>query len=1033
MSHLRTHKLPFVRISLSLTIVLMYCYCAPSLSLAQSSDEPVIRSLVERFFIAYQKEDLAGIESLLDDKSPELAATKQRIQKVFTDTEQLEIKGPAIRKLKVEGTTALVRVNLEMSAIDRKTKAAAPGLGKMDLTVRAAKEGDEWKVWQFLPSADDFAALFVAAKTDEERKSLLAAEPEMLTIEMQKAVIRRGNRYLAQESFPQAIAIYNIAVNLGETLGDKIAISQPLSNIGMAHKGEGNYAQALEFFLKSLKLATEAGDKSMVGIVLNNAGLIYSAQGNYVQALEAFQKSRAICEEIGNKVVVARAINNLGMVHYLQRNYSEALQYFEQSLKLKEQLNDKPGSMSTLNNIGLIYFDQGDSAHALDYYRRSRQLAEELDTKEILGSTILNLGDIYHFQADYDLALKTYEQGLSIAEGIGAKGLVSEALTRIANTDYSRGDFEKSLQHSERAAEIAKQIGSPQLTWYAKALAGRAYEARNQPGPARLAFEEAISVIEDIRALLAGNEQQQEQFFENKLLPYQGMAQLLAGQNKNGEALAYAERAKARVLLDVLRSGRVNVAKAMTPPEQERERKLNSDLVSIDNQISRERARSKPDPSNLADLHGRLQKARVDYESFQTSLYVAHPELRVQRGEAQPVTAEELAALIPDAPDANGALLEYVVTDDKVYLFVATRKSTPDQPPDVKPDVKLTVKPNVNLDVKSYVIDINRKDLADQAERFRKQLAARDLGFRDAARRLYDLLLKPAAAQLNGKTALIVVPDDALWELPFQALQSAQNHFLLEDYAISYAPSLTVLREMIKLRRNRNQVARNSVSLLAMANPLLGTRTKERVKLTLRDEQLDSLPEAENEVKALAQLYGAAHSKVYVGEEAREETFKAEAPNATILHLATHGILNNASPMYSRVVLAQNDGAASEDGMLEARELIKMDLKADLVVLSACETARGRVGAGEGVIGFTWALFVAGSPTTLVSQWKVDSVSTTQLMLEFHRKLKNEFDAGKKRAAAAGALRQAAIRLMRSNEYRHPFYWAGFVVVGDGF
>jgi CHAT domain-containing protein len=298
---------------------------------------------------------------------------------------------------------------------------------------------------------------------------------------------------------------------------------------------------------------------------------------------------------------------------------------------------------------------------------------------------------------------------------------------------------------------------------------------------------------------------------------------------------------------------------------------------------------------------------------------------------------------------------------------------------------------------------------------------------------LYDLLLKPAATQLAGKSSLIIVPDDVLWELPFQALQSAQNRFLLEDYAISYAPSLTVLREMIKLRRNRNQKPGNSVSLLAMANPALGSKTKERVKLALRDEKLDSLPEAENEVKALAQLYGAAHSKVYVGAEAREERFKAEAPNATILHLATHGILNDASPMYSQIVLSQNDSTAGEDGLLEAWEIMKLDLKADLVVLSACETARGRVGAGEGVIGLTWALFVAGSPTTLVSQWKVDSTSTTQLMLEFHRNLKSEMNDGKRRIGAAGALRQAAMKLLHTNEYRHPFYWAGFVVVGDGF
>jgi CHAT domain-containing protein/Tfp pilus assembly protein PilF len=988
---------------------------ASALSFAQSTDEAAVRALVERFFVAYQKEDMPGIESLLSAKSPDFAATKQRIQKTFTDAEQLEIKDLTDRRLTVDGAKAVVRVNLQMTAIDRKTKAAAAGFGKMALTLRAAKEDDVWRVWQLIPSGDDFAAALIDVKTEEERKSLLAAEPEMVTIAMERAVTRQANRYLRQDDFAQAIAAYNLAIGLAEKLRDTLGIAQPLNNIGLIQKAQGNYQQALDTFERTLKLGAELGDKAVQEAALNNIGLINSSQGSYAQALEAFQKSLVLSQEIGSKSTIARAINNLGMVHYLQRNYDQALQYFEQSMSLKEQLNDKPGTVSGLSNIGVIYFDQGDFAHALDYYQRSQKLAEELGNKELLASILVNIGDIYNYQTSYDLALKTYERSLAISEEIGTKNLLSETLSHIGDTFYVQGNFEKALQYSERAGEVGKQIGSPERLWYARTLAGKAHFARNRLDQARQAFEEAIAVIESIRARLAGNEQQQEQFFENKLSPYQGMVQLLIAQNKTGEALAYAERAKARVLLDVLRSGRVNIAKAMTTQDQEHERKLNNDLVSINNQISRESLRSRPDSSHLTDLQEQLQRARVDYESFQTGLYVAHPELRVQRGEAQPVTAEEVAALIPDA---NGALLEYVVTDDKVLLFVATR-----------PPAKAQNTPNV----KSYVIDIKRKDLVEKAERFRRQLAARDLGFRETALGLYDLLLKPAAAQLSGKSALIIVPDDALWELPFQALQPAQNRFLLEDYAISYAPSLTVLREMIKLHRNRNQKAGNSVSLLAMANPALGSKTKDRARLTLKDDQLASLPEAENEVKALAQLYGAARSKVYIGEQAREERFKAEAPNATILHLATHGILNDASPMYSQVVLSQNEGAASEDGLLEAWEIMKLDLKADLVVLSACETARGKVGAGEGVIGLTWALFVAGSPTTLVSQWKVDSISTTQLMLEFHRNLKNDFGSGKKQIGAAGALRQTAMKLLHTNEYRHPFYWAGFVVVGNGF
>jgi CHAT domain-containing protein len=141
-------------------------------------------------------------------------------------------------------------------------------------------------------------------------------------------------------------------------------------------------------------------------------------------------------------------------------------------------------------------------------------------------------------------------------------------------------------------------------------------------------------------------------------------------------------------------------------------------------------------------------------------------------------------------------------------------------------------------------------------------------------------------------------------------------------------------------------------------------------------------------------------------------------------------MLNNASPMYSHLVLAPGD--KNEDGLLEAWEIMQLDLKADLAVLSACETARGRFGAGEGMIGLTWSLFVAGVPTTVVSQWKVESASTRDLMVSFHRGLSSSPRDSKAKATKTEALRRASLKLLKNPETSHPFYWAGFVLVGDG-
>jgi CHAT domain-containing protein len=298
-------------------------------------------------------------------------------------------------------------------------------------------------------------------------------------------------------------------------------------------------------------------------------------------------------------------------------------------------------------------------------------------------------------------------------------------------------------------------------------------------------------------------------------------------------------------------------------------------------------------------------------------------------------------------------------------------------------------------------------------------LASRDLRAAETARRLYDVVLGPMRSALTGKTSLVVVPDGFLWNLPFQALRDAAGRYLVESAAVSYVPSITVLRETMRTRDARTGTA----SLLAFGNP---AAAPEGAVEGTRRSGAGPLPESEREVRQIAPLYGPA-TRVYTGADAREDRWKAEAPSYRVLHLATHGVLDNASPLYSHLVLAPSMAGGGDDGLLEGWEIMNMQLHADLVILSACETARGRVAAGEGVIGLTWAVFVAGSPATLVSQWQVDSASSTALMVAFHR----EWRGGQRDMSKARALQQAALEVLHTPGRSHPFYWAGFILAGD--
>jgi CHAT domain-containing protein len=208
---------------------------------------------------------------------------------------------------------------------------------------------------------------------------------------------------------------------------------------------------------------------------------------------------------------------------------------------------------------------------------------------------------------------------------------------------------------------------------------------------------------------------------------------------------------------------------------------------------------------------------------------------------------------------------------------------------------------------------------------------------------------------------------------------------------------------------------------VAVGNPVVAARTVATMRAILRDAPLGDLPDAANEARAVGRMY--AQPRVLIGAEAREERVKDAAPSSDVLHFATHALVNDSQPLYSSIVLAGGD--AAEDGLLEAREILGSDLRADLVVLSACSTARGEISPGEGLVGLTWSFLIAGASSTVAAQWPVVSKSTAELMIAFHKQLTSSPSMGK-----AEALRQAQLGIMRKRGYEHPFYWSPFVLVG---
>lgn len=1029
--------------------------CAPPAGAAQTADEAAVRALVEKFFAAYQREDLEGLSALWSQESPDLAAHRQAMERTFADQEKIEVRGLSVGELKVSGDKASARVSFEAAS-----GRPAAGFVKTSRTLHFVKAGEGWKVWRYVSAEQELAAELAAAATAENRRALLGGRPELQNAELVGELLRHGRTLMAQGEFERASDLVSISLSVAERVGDRPGVATALRLTGNVHASRGDNVEALEYYRKSRKLSEELGDKPgvagslnnsgsvldslgdyvraledyqrglviateikhqhLVTLLLNNIGLIYRKQGDIMLALDYLQRSQKIAEASGDRAALSLSLLNIGAIHSSQGNYPQALEYYQKSLAIQEELGAKWAIPRILGNIGLAHTYQRNYPLALEFHQKTLKMAEELGDKEVIAGSLNNIGNVYEAQGDYPRALEYFRKSLELAEAMGNKVIVADSWRDLAETYYLTGEYRKAIEHAERASALSLEGDMPDFYWWARTVVGKSRLALGEGEAARQPLLDAISTVEELRWRVVGGEQERQRFFETKVAPYYAMVELLLSQGDDFQALAYAERAKGRVLHDVLSNGRVNIIKAMTAEEQRRERALNEEISALNTRIYRERQQTRPDAARLADLDARLRRARLEYESFLTSLYVAHPELKVRRGEPPPLTREQVEALLPDS---KAALLEFVVADQGVRLFVVTRAEGA----------------RGGLELKTYRLGVKSEELAALVADFRGRLAERNLEFQEVARRLYDLLLRPASAQLRRKTLLAVVPDGVLWELPFQALRPSEDAYLIESAALFYAPSLGVLHAMRGLpgagaaRQSRPRPStRGHSDLLAFGNPALGREVVERVRAVHRDEKLGPLPEAEREVNMLRELYGPSRSRVYVGAQAREGLAKAEVGDYRVVHFATHGILDDQNPMYSHVLLSQAEEGRGEDGLLHAWEIMNLDLRAEMVVLSACQTGRGRVGAGEGIVGMSWALFVAGSPRTVVSHWKVESSSTTRLMVEFHRALLAAGARPGGRSAKADALRAAGLALLNDSRYRHPFYWAGFAMVGDG-
>jgi CHAT domain-containing protein len=899
-------------------------------------------------------------------------------------------------------------------------------------------------------SESDLIAALINAKSADERKQLLEENQTVDIPALAQRIIDQAVKSADEKAFNEAIAYASLYSFITGEYGTKNEYATALYVLASIYYFQGNTETAFKYFDKSAETAEEAGEKSLLLKLFNftatarrdigdyehsltdaEKGLKLSVElkdkeeegkaqfslgaanymlGDFAQAIKYYEDSKETFQKIDHKIGIQTVIDAIGTVYGTQGNYAQSVNYYKQSIALAESIDSKSGIALSANNLGVIYFFQGNYRNAVEMFLQSLKIAEEIDDKKTVALDLGNTGIAYFALGDNEKSLEYSHKSFALAEQLGDKERISESLNNIAQTLNKIGNFAEALSASERAITVARQIKHWERLSEAHLTAGKIYSSLKRFDKAKENYDQAITILELLRSNVVGGGQARSLFLSDKISPYHLMIDLLQRQRRTSEAFVYAEKARGRVLLDLLKDAGSKIKQAMTGAEKEIAARLKKNVSNLTMEILAEENKEKPDQKLLDETEGQLLKARQQEEDFLTRTYAAHTELKRRDTGAKTITLAQTNDLLKNQ---SAAALEYVWSADYVGLFVIT--------PNEKGD-----NPIINY----FRLQISPEELGKRIEKFVKAVTDRRADFDVSARNLYEALIPPAALEKAGKNTLCLIPDGLVWKVPFQALQKG-DRFLIEDYAVFSAPSLSVLNAAGK---SSDQADNATDELLIFANPSFSFANKgnyrNKRRINIRGKKLTPLPEAENEGKAIVRMF-SRKSKLYLRAEAQESRFKKEAANYKILHFAAHGFFDDADPMYSYLVLAPGLPKDGEDGLLTANEIMSLDLNADMAILSACDTAVGEYRAGEGVIGMTWAFMAANVPTIVSSQWSVETTGTTKLMIEYYSALKSSGLKSEGGAVKAKALRQAQMKLLKNEKYSLPYYWAGFTVIGS--
>jgi CHAT domain-containing protein/tetratricopeptide (TPR) repeat protein len=821
------------------------------------------------------------------------------------------------------------------------------------------------------------------------------ADAEKLIAEAEALTEKR-----TETSYEQAIEKYLAAVSIWRSLNDKPMEAATIYEAGWLYGDIGQYQKALDCYSQALTLYKALGNHKSEANTLNNTAWIYGELGENQTALEMYEQVVEANKKLGATDAVA--LSNIASSYAKLGQYQRALDLHLQVLALRQGPSNNAGRAITLSNIGNCYYYLGDVTRALDFYTQSLALMRQ-DTKKYYTATVINhIGVAYRSLSEYDKALSYFNEALELRNVAGDHRGIATTLADIARLERDRGNLLEARKRIEAAlaeVEVVRSKVSSSL----------------------------------LRSSFFASVQQYREFYIDLLMRLQKEKQ---AEQLERVAFNASETGRARSLLQLLAEARTNIHHGIDPSLLEHKQAL-AETIDTKAQQQTQLLSGKHTEEEAESVRRELSALTTELEQLESRIRESSPQFAALV-QPLPLKLEEIQQNILDR---DTLLLEYSLGEERSFVWAVT----PDSIKAFELPKRAVIEPaarRVYESITARTVNVPKETL----EQRRQRLQLADAEYASASAILSRMILGPAVTELKDKR-LLIVSDGVLQYIPFAGLPdpaATDLRALVVDHEVVLAPSASVVGLLRQEKANRKPASK---MIAVLADPVFSnddprvaaTRLAHVAAIdtsattdTLRSsglgvDGLRRLRFSRQEADEIARLAGSDSKLEAVDFAAnRKLATSAELGQYRVVHFATHGIINNYHAELSGIVLSLVDEKGKpQNGYLRLYDLYNLKLSADLVVLSACQTALGKEIRGEGLVGLTRGFMYAGAPRVIASLWQIDDRASAEFMKRFYEAM-----LGQKLRPAA-ALRAAQVSMSQDPRWRQPHYWAAFTIQGE--